>query len=114
MIEKLFDSTILGDANQALNFIGGILESSTEYSIIGKDLDGGILLWNEGARRLYGYEAGEVVGKANSRILHTPEDIAQGVPLEMLQTALGAAKRAGVSGRICKDGAGNDYRGERS
>lgn len=57
MAGKLFDSTILGDANEALSFIGGILESSTEYSIIGKDLDGGILLWNEGARRMYGYEA---------------------------------------------------------
>ena len=48
--------------------LGGVLESSTEYSIIGKDLNGNILLWNEGARRMYGYEAPEVVGKANSRI----------------------------------------------
>src|SRR5581483_9013073 len=32
-------------------FLQNILESSTEYSIIGKDLDGKILLWNEGARR---------------------------------------------------------------
>jgi hypothetical protein len=30
-----------------------LLESSTEYSVIGKDLDGKILLWNEGARRMY-------------------------------------------------------------
>jgi PAS domain S-box-containing protein len=29
---------------------------------------GKILLWNEGARRLYGYEPEEVVGKANSSI----------------------------------------------
>src|SRR5258708_33597480 len=102
MADKLFDSTILGDAQQALGFIGGILESSTEYSIIGKDLDGGIMLWNEGARRMYGYEAEEVVGKANSRILHTSEDIAQGVPLEMMQAPLGAGKWQGVIGRIRK------------
>ena len=31
-------------------FLQNILESSTEYSIIGKDLQGTILLWNEGAR----------------------------------------------------------------
>ena len=52
MATKLFDSTIVGTAEQALEFIGNILESSTEYSIVGKDLDGRILLWNEGARRL--------------------------------------------------------------
>jgi PAS domain S-box-containing protein len=104
MTGQLFDGTILGNANQALTFVGGILESSTEYSIIGKDLDGGILLWNEGARRMYGYEAEEVVGKSNSRILHTPEDIAQGKPLEMMQVALGAGKWEGIIGRVRKDG----------
>ncbi|MBI3853104.1 MAG: PAS domain S-box protein [Verrucomicrobia bacterium] len=63
------------DTNNLSGFLQNILESSTEYSIIGKDLDGKILLWNEGARRLYGYGPEEVVGKANSAILHTPEDV---------------------------------------
>ena len=52
MKTKLFDSNMLGDAEQALDFIGSLLESSTEYSVIGKDLEGNILLWNEGARRI--------------------------------------------------------------
>ena len=51
MTTKLFDSRIVSSAEQALDFIGNILESSTEYSIIGKDLDGKILLWNEGSSR---------------------------------------------------------------
>jgi PAS domain-containing protein len=51
----LFDRTIVKNAHAAVNFITNILESSTEYSIIGKDLQSTILLWNEGARRLYGY-----------------------------------------------------------
>ena len=55
-----------------MDFMANVLESSTEYALIGKDLEGKILLWNEGARRLYGYEPEEVVGKANSVILHTP------------------------------------------
>jgi len=50
MTPKLFDSTLIRSAEQVLDFIGNILESSTEYSIIGKNLDGKILLWNEGAR----------------------------------------------------------------
>lgn len=75
----LYDSTIVGSPLQAVEFIGNILESSTEYSIIGMALDGKILLWNEGARRLYGYEPQEVVGKANSSILHVSEDNVLGV-----------------------------------
>src|SRR5690349_19168756 len=88
MPAKLFDSTIASTTEQALDFIGNILESSTEYSIIGKDLDGKVLLWNEGARRLYGYEPEEMVGKANSQILHTPEDVKAGKPQQMLEAAL--------------------------
>jgi PAS domain S-box-containing protein len=104
MPSKLFDRTVLGDAELALEFIGNILESSTEYSIIGKDLDGTILLWNEGARRMYGYESTEVVGQANSALLHTPEDVALGKPREMMDVALRDGKWEGIIGRIRKDG----------
>src|SRR5258708_21889003 len=77
---KLFDTSIIGNPQAAMDFITNILESSTEYSVIAKDLTGKILLWNEGARRLYGYEPDEVVGKMNSTILHTPEDLEAGLP----------------------------------
>ena len=103
MKAKPFDSTILADAAGALDFITNVLEASTEYSIIGKSLDGTILLWNEGARRMYGYDAGEVVGKANSEILHTPEDVALGLPKKMLDEALKSGRWEGVIGRVRKD-----------
>src|SRR5713101_7600083 len=104
MSTKLFDSSIVGSGAQALEFIGNILESSTEYSIIGKDLDGKILLWNEGARRLYGYAPEEVVGKANSSILHTPEDVQAGKPRELLEAALRTGKWEGTLPRLRKNG----------
>ena len=104
MAPKLFDRSILGDAQHALEFVSGILESSTEYSVIGKDLNGLIVLWNEGARRMYGYAPEEVVGKANSEMLHTPEDIAAGKPREIMDAALRDGKWEGVIGRIRKDG----------
>src|SRR6266545_759398 len=69
-------------------FLQNTLQSSTEYSIIGKDLDGKILLWNEGARRIYGYGPEEVVDKANSSILHTLEDIESGRPREIMDAAM--------------------------
>ncbi len=100
----LFDSSILATAQQAVEFVSNILESSTEYSLIGKDLDGKILLWNEGARRMYGYEAEEVVGKMNSEVLHTPEDVASGKPREIMAAALKDGKWEGVIGRVRKDG----------
>ena len=104
MSSSLFDSSILATAQQAVEFVSSILESSTEYSVIGKDLDGKILLWNEGARRMYGYEAEEVVGKLNSEVLHTPEDVAVGKPREIMEAALRDGKWEGVIGRVRKDG----------
>src|SRR5690349_20777473 len=104
MKSRLFDSSILATAQQAVEFVSNILESSTEYSVIGKDLDGRILLWNEGARRMYGYEAAEVVGKLNSDVLHTPEDVGSGKPREIMNSALRDGKWEGVIDRVRKDG----------
>jgi len=63
--QTLVDPTLFADPNAASNLIRSVLEASTEYSIIGIDLEGTILLWNEGARRLYGYEPENVIGNAN-------------------------------------------------
>ena len=46
----VIDKTATPQTQPALDFVMSILGSSTEYSIIGKDLEGTILLWNEGAR----------------------------------------------------------------
>jgi len=101
---RLFDNSIVGTPQEAVDFITNILESSTEYSVIGKDLEGGVLLWNEGARRLYGYEPDEVFGKANSSILHTPEDVCAGVPQQIVRAALEQHKWEGTLARRRKNG----------
>jgi PAS domain S-box-containing protein len=63
----------------AATLLDNILESSTEYSIIAKDLDGRILTWNHGAYRLYGYTREEVLERGlRSTALHTPEDTESG------------------------------------
>ncbi|MEO8340803.1 MAG: histidine kinase dimerization/phospho-acceptor domain-containing protein [Nitrospirota bacterium] len=69
-------------------FLNNILDSSTEYSIIAKDLKGNILTWNEGAHRIYGYTADEMVGKQNSSVLHTQEDLESGRVDAALLTAI--------------------------
>ena len=48
---------VMREFAETKNFLDNILQSSTKYSIIGKDLNHRILSWNEGARRNYGYTA---------------------------------------------------------
>jgi PAS domain S-box-containing protein len=101
--QRLFDSAIVGEAQHALD-LKSILQASTEHSIVGTGLDGKILFWNAGARKLYGYEAYEVVGKANSSILHTPENVKAGLNQQCMDAALRDDKWQGTIKRARKDG----------
>jgi PAS domain S-box-containing protein len=53
---------------------------------------------------MYGYEAAEVVGKVNTEVLHTPEDVALGIPRQIVDAAVYDGKWEGVIGRVRKDG----------
>jgi PAS domain S-box-containing protein len=101
---KLFDTSIVDDPRAAVDFITNILEFSTEYSIVAADLKGKILLWNEGARRLYGYEPEEIVGKMYATILHTPENVEAGLPKKIMQETLQHGKFEGTITRRRRNG----------
>jgi PAS domain S-box-containing protein len=91
------------DPLAAKDLLAGILEASTENSVVAQDLDGRIVLWNAGARRLYGYSIDDVIGQPSS-VLHTEGDVAGGLPIEMRVTALKDGKWDGVVERVRKDG----------
>ena len=94
---------VMREFAETKNFLDNILQSSTKYSIIGKDLNHRILSWNEGAQRNYGYTAEDIIGK-DSSILHTPEDIESGAVDEMLATAHEKGLAEGEFQRVRKDG----------
>lgn len=89
---------------EATGFLNNVLESSTAYSIIAEDLEGNILAWNEGARLNYGYTTEEMVGKQNTRILHSPEDIKSGRLQAVLDAALKTGKAEGILESVRKNG----------
>ena len=85
-----------GKPQDRLVFGVEILQSSTEYSLVALDAEGRILSWNEGAHRLYGHEAMAVLG-ASWEILFTAEDLADGLPQIIRETALLQGKWEGVA-----------------
>ena len=101
--ERSSERIVLRETEQAA-FLSSILESSTEYSIVAKDLGGTITAWNEGARRIYGYEAADVVGRESAFILHDPEDVRSGRAQAILDEALRTGKWEGQLVRVKKNG----------
>ena len=64
----LQDITGRKQTEDQLRLLACIVESSDD-AIISKDKDGVVLSWNNGAERLYGYSAQEMVGQSFSRLV---------------------------------------------
>jgi protein-histidine pros-kinase len=99
----LFDSDMFATPGEATHFIGNVLESSTEYSLVATDTEGVIQLWNEGARRLYGHCAADVVGESWT-LLHSHEGLGAGLPETIAATAARDGKWEGTLEGVRKDG----------
>jgi PAS domain S-box-containing protein len=80
-----------------------LVEQVTDYGIFMLDEKGRIISWNEGARRIKGYEAKEVIGKYFS-IFYPEEDILNGKPSHELKVARAEGKYEEEGWRIRKDG----------
>src|SRR4029077_10987759 len=72
-VNMLVDITERKQSEEATRRLAAIVESSDD-AIISKDLNGVITSWNDSARRIFGYEAAEVIGKSIT-ILMPPERI---------------------------------------
>ncbi|MDB5945587.1 MAG: putative histidine kinase, hybrid, partial [Ramlibacter sp.] len=67
-----------------------IIECAVDYAIVGCDLEGRVTSWNEGACRILGWSAGEMLGQP-VHCFFTAPDIAAGVP----EAEMAAAREQG-------------------
>jgi PAS domain S-box-containing protein len=67
-----------------------LVESAVDYAIVSCDEQGRVTAWNEGAKRLLGWNGEEMVGQLIHRVF-TPEDVEAGV----VEREFEAARRAG-------------------
>jgi PAS domain S-box-containing protein len=88
---------------EARNLLDNVLDSSTKYSIIGKDLNHRVVSWNAGARLNYLYTREEILG-CDVEVLHVPEDVASGAVDRLLTVAYETGLAEGEFERVRKDG----------
>jgi PAS domain S-box-containing protein len=88
-------------AEEARTRLAAIVESS-EDAIIGKTLDGIITSWNQGAERLYGYTAAEMVGQSLARLI--PPDLPDDLPQLLARLRRGERIAHYETQRLAKDG----------
>ncbi|QRI63903.1 PAS domain S-box protein [Shinella sp. PSBB067] len=68
-------------------FLEAIVQSAIDYAIISMDLDGLVTSWNEGAVKILGWEAEDMIGKP-ATVFFTQEDRENGVPQKEMTAAL--------------------------
>ena len=82
---------------------GLLVDSVTDYAIYMLDLEGRIISWNSGAKRIKGYESNEVVGR-HFQMFYTPEDQAADKPMTGIRTAARERRFETEGWRLRKDG----------
>jgi PAS domain S-box-containing protein len=92
--------TALRESEQSFRLL---VQSSREYAIFMQDTSGRITVWNEGAERILGYRADEVLGMPFDRFF-PPEESAAGLPRRELRKALEKGSYEIEDWRVRKDG----------
>jgi len=93
--QQLIESTL---------FLKSVLDSSTEYSIVALDLNGNVVAWNEGAHRMHGYDAQQIVGKKHFSVVFTCDESGPTRLQELLQRADERRKADGIYELVRRNG----------
>jgi PAS domain S-box-containing protein len=80
-----------------------LIESQSDYAIFLLDESGHVRTWNEGARRLKGYAADEIIGRHFSTF-YPPDQVAAGLPDRILEDARLRGRHEAEGWRVRRDG----------
>jgi PAS domain S-box-containing protein len=80
-----------------------LVESVKDYAIFLLDREGRVMSWNPGAQAIKQYQPDEIVGQHFSRF-YTPEDVATGKPMRLLERAVREGRAEDEGWRVRKDG----------
>jgi len=80
-----------------------LVQGVKDYAIFMLDPAGKVATWNEGAERIKGYAAAEIIGQHFSKF-YTPEAVTQGAPHRELETAEEQGNSEVEGWRVRKDG----------
>jgi PAS domain S-box-containing protein len=80
-----------------------LVDGAIDYAIFMLDPSGNVVSWNQGAERIKGYKADEVLGRHFS-CFYSPEDLQNGKPERELQIATATGRYQESGWRIRKDG----------
>lgn len=80
-----------------------LVQGVTDYAIFMLSPQGIVTNWNQGARRIKGYQAEEIIGSHFSRF-YTPQEAAAGVPQRGLEVAAREGRWESEGWRVRRDG----------
>jgi PAS domain S-box-containing protein len=80
-----------------------LVQNVRDYAIFMLDPEGHIVSWNEGARRIKGYSASEILGKHVS-VFYPPREVARGKPAYELKEAAAEGRFEDEGWRVRQDG----------
>jgi len=80
-----------------------LIDGTKDYAIFMLDNDGRVISWNEGGKRLKGWEEQEILGRHFS-LFYTEEDVSNGRPEHELSLAVSGGHFAEIGWRVRKDG----------
>lgn len=100
-----FDLSLLGIKQAGASLLlQSILATTKDYSLIATNLDGLIMLWNEGAKKIYGYDATEAIGKLRLANLYETQETGDSFTNEVISEVLKNGRWEKISTRIRKNG----------
>ena len=80
-----------------------LVEGVKDYALYMLDLDGRVVTWNDGAKRMKGYSSEEILGRHIS-LFYEPHDVESGQPQRALTEAVATGRFEDEGWRVRKDG----------